>query len=172
MDLLRGSVKVLPWTPAELTTSSHTFTNSLGRARVPCLRRILLFTDCTILVDFVKAHAGAAGNFVANKNAARAPPRASRLIDFGAIAALDASYEATHKKSQVGSDSAYKYIVSYRILGPRSCARQGLHANGIHMSGDYRRQREVRRPKTARRACLPPAADRCGRSVRGRSSKS
>ena len=42
MHLLRGSMSFVPHTPAALTTSLHTFTNSLYRARDPYLRRILL----------------------------------------------------------------------------------------------------------------------------------
>ena len=41
---LRGSIFFVPHTPAALTTSSHTFTNSLYRARDSCLRRFLLST--------------------------------------------------------------------------------------------------------------------------------
>ena len=42
--LLRGSVQMVPLTPAALTTLPQTFTNSLFRPRVMCLRRILLST--------------------------------------------------------------------------------------------------------------------------------
>ena len=44
MRLLRGSVQVVPWTPAALTTSPHIFTNPLPQPYNPHLSRILRST--------------------------------------------------------------------------------------------------------------------------------
>ena len=46
MDFHRGSLPFVPCTPVALTTSPHTLTNSLPRARVSLLRRFIRSTGC------------------------------------------------------------------------------------------------------------------------------
>ena len=63
---------------------------------------------CTIFAGFVKTRKSGVRTPENTQLAKKPISHRTGIIDFVAIAALDASYEATHKKSQVGWDSIYK----------------------------------------------------------------